>query len=70
MTNQELLADGLERVSETARRLGISRNTVYEWVREGRIAHLRIHDCVRIPTRAVNEMIEHGLFAGESHEHQ
>ena len=64
MTNQELLADGLERASETARRLGISRNTVYEWVREGRIAHLRIHDCVRIPTRAVNEMIEHGLFAG------
>ena len=40
MTNQELLADGLERVSETARRLGISRNTVYEWVRDGRIAHL------------------------------
>jgi excisionase family DNA binding protein len=62
MTKQELLADGLERVSDTARRLGVSRNTIYQWVREGRIAHLRIHDCLRIPTRAVDQMIENGLF--------
>lgn len=61
MTKQDLLSDGLERVSQAAKRMGVSRNVLYKWIREGRITYLRIHDCVRIPTRAVNEMLENGL---------
>jgi excisionase family DNA binding protein len=65
MTKTEILADGLERVSQSARRLGIDRNTVYAWIREGKIPYLEIHGVYRIPSRAVTEMLEKGLRIGD-----
>jgi len=64
MTKNELLAGGLERVSQTARRLGINRNTVYTWIQEGKIPYLEIHGIYRVPSRAVTEMLETGLRIG------
>lgn len=64
MTKTEILTDGLERVSQAARRLGINRNTVYEWIKEGKIPYTLINGVYRVPSRAVSEMLEHGLHLG------
>ncbi len=65
MTNSELFADGLERVSQSARRLGIGRNTVYTWIRQGRIPYTLINGVYRVPSRAVTEMLTSGLRTGK-----
>jgi excisionase family DNA binding protein len=65
MTNEELLAGGLEKVSQAAKRLGIDRNTLYAWIQEGKIAHTRINGVYRIPTLAVNELLLQGLKMGD-----
>ena len=48
MTKQELLSDGLERVSQAAKRMGASRNVLYKWIREGRIRAYGSHRCLRV----------------------
>jgi excisionase family DNA binding protein len=60
MTKQDLLAGGLEKVSQAAKRLGIDRNTIYHWIQERKIPFLHIHGVYRIPSRAIDDM----LFAG------
>lgn len=65
MTKQELLADGLERVSHAARRLGLNRNTLYDWIKARRIPYLQIRHFYRIPTRAINDILENGLHFAE-----
>jgi excisionase family DNA binding protein len=40
-------ADCLPAVAEVARRLGVSRATVYKLVAEGRLAHVRIGNSIR-----------------------
>lgn len=64
MTKQELLAEGLQRVSHAARHLGIHRGTVYEWIKQGKIPYTRINGVYRVPTRAVTAMLEQGLHLG------
>ena len=61
MTKEELLAGGLEKVSRAAKRLGIDRNTIYHWIRDGKIPYTCINGVYRIPTRAVDDMLTGGL---------
>jgi excisionase family DNA binding protein len=64
MTNQELLAGGLVKVSQAAKRLGIDRNTLYHWIEERKVPYTHINGVYRIPTRAVEELLLRGLVVG------
>jgi excisionase family DNA binding protein len=61
MTKQELLAGGLEKVSLAAKRLGIDRNTLYQWIQQGKVPYTHIHGVYRIPSRGIDEMLVAGL---------
>lgn len=64
MKNQkghEIVADGLQRISETARFLGISRSMVYQLIRVGDLPTVRIGRTRRIPTKAVLELAANRL---------
>ena len=67
MTKQELLAGGLEKVSQAAKRLGIDRNTLYQWMQRGKVPYTHIHGVYRIPSRAVDDMLVTGLSLGPAH---
>ena len=70
MTKQELLAGGLEKVSQAAKRLGIDRNTLYRWIEQGKVPYTCINGVYRIPNRAVDDMLVAGLNIGPAHEDQ
>ena len=53
----EIISDGLERVSETARFLGVSRSFVYQLIQEGVLPTVKIGKSRRIPVRAVRELV-------------
>lgn len=65
MTKQELLAGGLEKVSRAAKRLGINRNTLYEWIQRGQVPYTFINGGYRIPSLAVDNMLLDGLNIGK-----
>lgn len=60
-TNTELLADGLERISQSARFLGVSRSLVYRLINAGVLPSVRIGRNRRIPIRAVRELASDNL---------
>ena len=62
----ELIADGLQRISEAARFLGISRSLVYQLINSGRLPTVRIGRSRRIPIRAVRELAVNSLVAVEN----
>jgi excisionase family DNA binding protein len=70
MTKHELLAGGLEKVSQAAKRLGIDRNTLYQWIQQGKVPYTLIHGVYRIPSLAVDDMLVAGLNIGPAHEYQ
>jgi len=70
MTKQELLSGGLEKVSKAAKRLGIDRNTLYQWIQQGKVAYTNINGTYRIPSRAVDNMLVAGLNLANIHEDQ
>ena len=55
-TQQELVAEGLQRISESAKFLGISRSLVYRLINSGVLPTVRIGRSRRIPIRAVREL--------------
>ncbi len=55
-SKQEIVADGLQRISEAARFLGISRSLVYQLINAGDLPTVRIGRTRRIPTKAVLEL--------------
>lgn len=72
MTNDELLAGGLEKVAQAAKRLGVNKNTIYHWIQDGRIPYWCINTVYRIPTCAVDELLAQALHPGsfqESEQH-
>ena len=64
MTNQEILSGGLEKVSKAAKRLGIGRNTLYQWIQQGKVPYTHMHGVYCIPTLAVDEMLVASLNVG------
>jgi excisionase family DNA binding protein len=64
MTKQELLAGGLEKVSQAAKRLGIDRNTLYHWIQDGKVPYVHIHGVYRLPRLAIDRMLVDGLRVG------
>ncbi len=49
---------------QAAQRLSVSPRTVYLWLEQGRLEHVRLSERVtRIPEAAVDEMIASGLVA-------
>jgi len=61
ITKNDLLTDGLQRISETARFLGISRSHVYQLINAGRIPTVRIGRSRRIPIKAVRDFAADNL---------
>ncbi len=60
----EMVADGLVRVPEAARFLGISRSQVYNLMEAGHLAYSKIGRSRRIPRRALVELAARGLRGG------
>ncbi|MEE8240120.1 MAG: helix-turn-helix domain-containing protein [Nitrospirales bacterium] len=46
------------RVSEVAKRLGVSRYTIYRAIRDGQIPAIRIRDSLRIPEKVLQGILE------------
>ena len=49
--SDEIISDGLERVSETARFLGVHRSHVYRLIQEGILPSVKIGKSRRVPVR-------------------
>ena len=63
----ELVNEGLERVSEVARFLGLSRSQVYKLMDEGELPYVKIGKSRRIPRQAMvslaaNNLVNDGRF--------
>ncbi|MFI1946875.1 helix-turn-helix domain-containing protein [Streptomyces virginiae] len=52
-------------VAEAARRLGMGRTKLYEYVASGEIASVKIGSLRRIPAEAVNEFVARRLSASD-----
>lgn len=52
----ELVADGLARVVEAAKFLGLSKSMVYDMMNDGTLASVRIGGARRIPRKALIEL--------------
>jgi excisionase family DNA binding protein len=59
--SEELMRDGLDRVEEAGRFLGISRSRVYELMDSGELAYVKIGRSRRIPRRSLIEFAAHRL---------
>ncbi|MBM4071005.1 MAG: helix-turn-helix domain-containing protein [Planctomycetes bacterium] len=54
--NDEILLDGLERVSQSAAFLGVSRSQIYKWISEGVLPSVKIGHSRRVPIRSVRDL--------------
>jgi excisionase family DNA binding protein len=54
--NNSILDDGLERVTDAARYLGVSRSLIYKLLNAGVLPSAKISNSRRIPIRAVREL--------------
>jgi excisionase family DNA binding protein len=62
INEHELVSGGLQRISEAARFLGVSRSLVYQLINSGVLPTVRIGRSRRIPIRAVHELAATNLF--------
>ena len=51
-----IVSEGLERISDAARFLGISRSSVYKLIAMGVLPSAKIGNSRRVPVRAVREL--------------
>jgi excisionase family DNA binding protein len=57
LSNIELLvSEGLQRISEAARFLGVSRSLVYKLIRAGQLPTVKLGKSRRVPVRAVRAL--------------
>ena len=54
--HEDIVAGGLQRISDTARFLGVSRSLVYRLINSGVLPTVRIGRSRRIPIRAVRDL--------------
>jgi excisionase family DNA binding protein len=59
-----LVADGLDRIPEVSRFLGISRSQIYALMDSGMLPYVRIGRSRRVPHRAVVELAQRNLIVG------
>jgi excisionase family DNA binding protein len=57
----ELVGDGLDRVPDVAKFLGVSRSQVYRLMDSGALPFVKIRSSRRVPRRAVRELAARGL---------
>jgi excisionase family DNA binding protein len=65
-TSHDLVTEGLQRISDTARFLGVSRSLVYRLINSGVLPTVRIGRSRRIPIRAVREWTASNLHSVSS----
>ena len=63
---QELVGDGLERISESARFLGVSRSFIYSLISRGILPSVQIGRSRRVPIKAVRELAANNVVHGAS----
>ena len=63
-TNNEIISDGLERISEAAAFLGMSRSHVYRLIRGGVLPSVKIGKSRRVPIRAVRDLALNSMVSG------
>jgi excisionase family DNA binding protein len=63
-TNNHILRDGLQRLSEAGRFLGCSRSQIYKLIRTGLLPSVKIGKSRRVPIRAVRELASDHLVYG------
>ena len=66
--NIELISEGLERVPEAAKFLGLSKGQIYKLMSEGMLPCVRIGRSRRVPIRAVRELAIRNLVVAETKE--
>ena len=54
--NQEIVTEGLERITQSAKFLGVSRSFVYRLINEGVLPSVKIGKSRRVPIKAVREL--------------
>lgn len=60
----EVVADGLMSVADTARFLSVSRSMLYEFMESGRLVYVKLGRARRIPRRAVVALAAANLCGG------
>ena len=56
ISNEQIVNEGLERVSDAARFLGVSRSLIYKLLNAGELPSVKIGNSRRIPIRAVRDL--------------
>jgi excisionase family DNA binding protein len=59
--NNNIIGDGLERIGEAARFLGLSRSSIYKLIAQGVLPSVKIGNSRRVPVRAVRELARDNL---------
>jgi excisionase family DNA binding protein len=62
-TNLELVGEGLDRVSEVAKFLGLSRSTIYGLMERGELEYVKLGKSRRIPRRAAVQLAARNLVS-------
>ena len=52
----DIFCDGLERVADAARFLGVSKSLIYTLIRSGKLPSVRLGTSRRVPVRAVRDL--------------
>lgn len=57
----DIFRDGLERVADAARFLGVSKSLIYTLIRSGKLPSVRLGTSRRVPVRAVRDLARTNL---------
>jgi excisionase family DNA binding protein len=64
--HNELITDGLQRISEAARFLGVSRSYLYRLMSSGTLPYVKLGKSRRVPIRAVRNLAADHLIGTTS----
>lgn len=59
--NPDICCDGLERVADVARFLGVSKSFVYMLIRSGSLPSVKLGTSRRVPVRAVRDFARNNI---------
>jgi excisionase family DNA binding protein len=55
------MAERPKTIDEAADDFGVSRHTVRAWVGQGKIGHIRLGRCIRIPASEIRRLLDEGF---------